>query len=630
VKLNFDIEMAANGRVPQAEITVRNESGKVVLPTEQPKLRTLEERQIWVRRICRRFQADCSEVEPVFEQAWLTAYQRLQEQEAAVALATAATSSPDGRNPQAEQEKRLRDIEPGAFRVLDDPAVLSNVGEALQHLGLVGERENSLLLYLCVLSQITAESISAAVKGDSSGGKSFLVKSVLEVVPGDAHIDITSMSERALIYDDRDYKHKTVVIFEAHGQGGELASYLIRTLVSEGQIRHKTVESTPQGLVGREIVKEGPTNFLTTTTMPELHAENETRTWTILVDDSPKTTRGVLAVQAQKATGTFRPCDVSDLQAAFEWLAAVGAKDVTVPFADVLAAAMPDRPLRIRRDFPRLLQLIKVCALLHQRQRQLDDQGRVIASLADYAMARELVIPIFLRAIAGVTEKTMELVEALQHVLATKATKGIERDKARASYSDLVGETCKPKHYVSRWLRPALEIGLVDNETAGEKGRPAALKMGKFQVEEGGVLPTVEEVARKLNVAVRWISPITGRETVLQCCNSDCNGQGFTQVHDTKEVLASGGGSVAVLQSGEGGHCSPPSPVRSSGLQGGENRPPSPHCNTATVVPTTPASPSTTGASDHCRPLQSELQRSATPTGDLPAGGEGAWEVFEL
>src|SRR5262249_15452627 len=161
-------------------------------------------------------------------------------------------------------------------------------------------------------------------------------------------------------------------------------SYLVRTLISEGQIRHQTVESTPQGLVGREIVKEGPTNFITTTTLPELHAENETRIWTILVDDSPGTTRGVLAVQAQKALGSFRPPDVGNLRCAFEWLKEAGAKEAVVPFAEILAVAMPDRPLRIRRDFLRLLQLVKVCALLHQGQRKLDDKGRVVADLADY------------------------------------------------------------------------------------------------------------------------------------------------------------------------------------------------------------------------------------------------------
>jgi hypothetical protein len=448
----------------------------------------------------------------------------------------------------AEGRRRwLQAIEAAARPVLADPALLYRVGKALEGRGLVGERANALLLYLCVLSQITGEPISVVVKGDSGGGKSHTVKVVLEIVPGEAHIDLTSMSEKGLIYDAREYAHRTVVIYEVHGEGGEFSNYRIRTLISEGEIRHLTVESTPLGPVGREIVKEGPTNFITTTTLPELHAETETRIWTLLVDDSPPTTRSVLAVQADRARGVFQPGAVDDLHAAFAWLQAAGAKEAVVPFAGTLAGAMPNRPLRLRRDFPRLLQLIKVCALLHQRQRHLDQQGRVVADLADYAMARELVAPIFLRAVAGVTEKTMELVEALKRVLGGKALKGMEREKVRASYSDLVEETGKPKHYVSRWLRPALEIGLVDNETAGEKGRPAALKMGKFCVEDGGdVLPFVAEIARKLKVAVHWVSPITGKARALQCCNSECNGMAITQAIEDKPVATDEGATVNV------------------------------------------------------------------------------------
>src|SRR5262249_46563325 len=160
---------------------------------------------------------------------------------------------------------------------------------------------------------------------------------------------------------------------------------------SEGEIRHKTVETGPDGPRGVEIVKEGPTNFITTTTMPEMHAENETRIWTLLVDDSPETTRGVLAVQAARADGSWSPQDNSTWRPAFLWLHAAGAKQVVVPFARLLADAMPDRPLRLRRDFPQLLSLIGVCALLHQRQRARDGEGRVVATLADFAMVRELV-----------------------------------------------------------------------------------------------------------------------------------------------------------------------------------------------------------------------------------------------
>jgi hypothetical protein len=416
---------------------------------------------------------------------------------------------------RAEERRRelLQEIEPVALQQLYEPALLHRIGEALEERGLVGERANAELLYLCVLSQITEVPISVVVKGDSSGGKSHLVKTVLEAVPDECHIDLTSMSEKGLIYDARPYAHRTVVLFEVHGEGGEFTTYLIRTLISEGEIRHLTVESTADGPVSREIVKKGPTNFITSTMHPELHAENETRIWTLLVDDSPETTRQVLAHQAENASGRVRQVKMDDLHAVFTWLHVAGAKEAVVPFAEGLADALPDKPLRLRRDFPRLLQLIKVCALLHQLQRQLDDERRVIAELADYAIVRQLVAPIFLRTIAGVTEKTLDLVEALERVLNAKRGKWGE---PWADYSDLVAETGKEKGYISRWLKPALEVGLVDNETAGEKGRAACLKMGKFKVDEDGVLPSPRELIDVGEANVHWTCPLTGRD---RCCS---------------------------------------------------------------------------------------------------------------
>jgi hypothetical protein len=437
-----------------------------------------------------------------------SAYQRRQaeqgQRQAQEAAERAAEEAAD------ERRARLAQVEAVALPFLADPMLLFWIGADLQQRGLVNERANSLVLFLCLVSQVLKDPISAVAKGDSSGGKSHVVKTVLGVVPDGAHIDLTSMSEKGIIYDERQYAHRTVVVYEVHGEGGEFTNYLIRTLISEGEIRHLTVESTPLGPVGREIVKEGPTNFLTTTTFPETHAENETRTWTLLVDDSPGQTKKVLAMQAAIASGAYTPAPPGNIHDSFVWLHAAGVKEAVVPFAPQLAELMPDRPLRLRRDFPRLLTLIRAIAVLHQRQRQRDEQGNVLAELADYAMARELVAPIFLRAVLGVTEKTLELVEAVEAVLDRKG-ESMDRDKARASYSDLVEETGKPKHYISRWLKPALQIGMVDNENAGEKGRPASLKEGKFKREDcGDALPTVEVLARKLGSAAHWCSPLTG------------------------------------------------------------------------------------------------------------------------
>ena len=46
----------------------------------------------------------------------------------------------------------------------------------------------------------------------------------------------------------------------------DIATYLIRTLLSEGRLRYETVEKTKDGLVARVIEREGPTGLIVTTT----------------------------------------------------------------------------------------------------------------------------------------------------------------------------------------------------------------------------------------------------------------------------------------------------------------------------------------------------------------------------
>ena len=46
-------------------------------------------------------------------------------------------------------------------------------------------------------------------------------------------------------------------------------------------------------------------------------------------------------------------------------------------------------------DFRQLLTVIQAVALLHQRQRERDNRGRIIATLADYAIARDVLDEVF-------------------------------------------------------------------------------------------------------------------------------------------------------------------------------------------------------------------------------------------
>jgi hypothetical protein len=58
----------------------------------------------------------------------------------------------------------------------------------------------------------------------------------------------------------------------------------------------------------------------------------------------------------------------------------------------------------LRRDFGSLLALIRAHALLHQATREHDAKGRIVASLDDYAVVRELIADV----ISEGVEKTVK------------------------------------------------------------------------------------------------------------------------------------------------------------------------------------------------------------------------------
>jgi hypothetical protein len=115
-----------------------------------------------------------------------------------------------------------------------------------------------------------------------------------------------------------------------------------------------------------------------------------------------------------------------------------------------------------------------------------------------------------------------------------------------------VAETGKSKSYISTWLRPALQLGLVDNESAGQKGKPAALKKGRFKIESADALPTVQSLADELRVHVTWRSTTDGTvQTVFNCSSPLKNGHRDQQDEESQGVTTPQGGSV--FARGEGG-----------------------------------------------------------------------------
>jgi hypothetical protein len=355
-----------------------------------------------------------------------------------------------------------------------EPRILDRFGDDLHRAGLVGERQVGMILYLALTSRLLERPVSVAVKGPSSAGKSFAVQKVAGFFPPSAYYPLTAMSERALAYGTEPLAHRFLILYEAEGLEGDVAAYLVRSLLSEGRIRYETVEKTTDGLQPRLIEREGPTGLIVTTTQVTLHPENETRLLSVTVTDTPEQTKSILLALAEERVRS----DLDEWRALQEWLLA-GERRVVIPYGKALADLVPPVSVRLRRDFGALLNLVRANALLHQASRGRDDQGRVVANLDDYATVRELVHQQISEGVEATVPTTVrQTVEAVARIIdddgvtITMLAKTLKIDKSAAS---------------RRW-QAARARGYLRNLENG-RGKPARLVVADPLPQDVEVLP---------------------------------------------------------------------------------------------------------------------------------------------
>jgi len=324
------------------------------------------------------------------------------------------------------------------------PSIMDKFASLLSSCGLAGEENAAKILYLALVSRLFAKPVSVVVAGPSSGGKSYLVGTVLKFFPEEYYLERTAMSEKNLAYTNESLSHKVLVLYEAAGLSGSFASYLLRSLLSEGRIKYEFVDKTDEGLQSRLIEKEGPTGLIMTTTAVWLHPENETRLLTVTVNDSREQTRNVLAALASQKND--KQIDFASWQWLQIWLACKNHVKVNVPYASALAELTTPLAVRLRRDFEMLLNFIKAHALLHSASRSEDESGNIMATMEDYKVALSLVGGLIGQTLEASTpesiKKTVEAVTCLiekseeyptHYVTVSQVAEHLKLDRSAAS-----------------------------------------------------------------------------------------------------------------------------------------------------------------------------------------------------
>jgi hypothetical protein len=268
-----------------------------------------------------------------------------------------------------------------AERLLASKDILDRAAEAFDALGYVGEEKTKKLAYLVATSRLLHQPLSGIILAPSASGKSDLLDKLALLVPEESVEFLSRLTPASLYYMGADYlRHRLVLVDEQAGTSE--ADYSIRTLQTKGLLR---LAATVKGRT-EPFTVYGPIALMSGTTDHQINPENLSRCLELILDDSPEQTK--LIQQAQRKAWAGKTTSVNlevwkDAQRLLEPLQPV------IPFAEELG--YPTRTTKDRRDNQKLLSLVGAHALLHQRQRERNKDGKLVATKADYAAIYDLI-----------------------------------------------------------------------------------------------------------------------------------------------------------------------------------------------------------------------------------------------
>jgi len=337
------------------------------------------------------------------------------------AIPTAA--SPTGAAPRRD----VAVLEGAALALAEAPDLLDRVAALLAERGLIGERENALIVFLAAAAaRLLPRPLSVIIKSPSGAGKSHLLQSVLDLLPTSAYVAYTTVTPRFIHYTEDDLRYRVFAVYEADGLDRQgMAS--LRSLLTEGRLKIGAA-GRAGGRLALVVEKEGPTALFTTTTRLQLDPELESRALILRLCDDAEHTRAIKRGTANRykdmMAASSSACDISAVTDLLTWLETAGKRRVSIPYADLLADELPNT-LRMRRDLPKLLSLISASAILHQQQRPSPDATRIDATLEDYALVRDLIDEAFAAAQQDDLTLTMRETAAAVAELSPKHHEGV-------------------------------------------------------------------------------------------------------------------------------------------------------------------------------------------------------------
>jgi len=308
-----------------------------------------------------------------------------------------------------------------AEEFLRSPDLFDRIAKDIEEIGVVGEQELSLTVYLVFTSRVLPKPLKAVVQGPTSAGKTFVVEKVAELFPEEALFQATSLSDQAWFYlPEGAVQHKAVVLGEREQNNSPERIDTRRAwrelMVSGKASRAVTVKNPATGEFTVEMkTVRGPCAFIETTTSEAVMEEDASRMLPLRACESRQQTLRIIERVALDAAGqSAGPEEIKAIvarhHAAQRLLAEYEGEPMDIPYARLIE--VPVDQVIARRVYAYVLGVVRSVARLRTLQKPPELRNQ--ADLADYEIAYPLIRPFVARQLSVVTDIDRETVERLK------------------------------------------------------------------------------------------------------------------------------------------------------------------------------------------------------------------------
>jgi energy-coupling factor transporter ATP-binding protein EcfA2 len=413
-------------------------------------------------------------------------------------------------------ESTSQEVKDAALELLKSDSLFEQISADIRDIGVAGEEELALMIYIVMTSRLLDKPLSAIVLGASASGKSYIIETVAKLMPPEGVVQAHDFSDQALYYlPSGSLRHKVVVsgerVQEHRGSDGhaEDNSKAFREMVAGGELRKAVTVKGPDGKPKTALIYQpGPIAYLESSTAANIHDEDSTRLLPLATDESATQTKRIVEAQRQEAKGqaiskSKRQRIVERHHAMQRLLKACA---VRIPYSDSIL--LPEAKIVTRRANEQFFSAIRSVALLRQYQKPNEqvEQHCIDADEIDYEIVYRVIKGVLTRKYSPLNQQSRDLLQTVLEQTGAKA------DSGATEHTDFTQQECEnwsgtSNTTVRRRLKPLLSAGIV---AVDDTHKPYRYKVVNPQLAEGADLnlPTPEDISERIAIMLEQSSGI--------------------------------------------------------------------------------------------------------------------------